>query len=87
VERWRGEVARYPWSVEEALAVMWCESRGDPLAFNRSSGASGLFQFLMPLHQWRFAGTAGVFDGPANIAAAYQLWTERGWQPWRVGGC
>ena len=87
VEQWRTLVAQYPWDVEAALRIMRCESGGNARAYNAGSGASGLFQFLMVFHAWRFAGTAGVFDGAANIAVAYSLWREQGWQPWNVGGC
>jgi len=76
VERWRQLVARYDWPVDSALAVMWCESRGDPNAYNASSGATGLFQILH-----------GPLDPEANIALAYRMWRDRGWQPWNVGGC
>lgn len=36
------------WSVDRGLLRRraWCESRMDPGAYNRQSGASGLFQFL-----------------------------------------
>ncbi len=69
------------WPCAEALAVAFCESRYDPLAYN-ASGASGVFQLLMPLHAWRVDGD--VFDAETNIAAAYGPWDEtRDWRHWR----
>ena len=94
VERWRPLVQAYfPSSrVEEALAVLQCESLGDADAYNPYSGASGLFQFLPST--WAssspsagFSG-ASAFDGEANIGTAAWLATryeELGkgfWGPW-----
>lgn len=94
VEQWRGLVSAYfPASrVEEALAVMDCESNGDPNAHNPYSGAAGLFQFLPSTWastspQAGFAG-ASVYDPEANIASAAWLgnyYESRGndfWRPW-----
>jgi hypothetical protein len=96
-ERWRPLVAKYfPADVvDDALWVMWCESRGDPeaRAFPRSS-ATGLYQFIDST--WRtIAPRAGVADADrtdpeANIAAAAWLWEVSGgtrhpsgaWGPW-----
>ena len=96
-ERWRPLVAKYfPTEVvDDALWVMWCESRGDPeaRAFPRSS-AVGLFQFIDGT--WRtIAPRAGVegadrTDPEANVAAAAWLWEFSGgtrhpsgaWGPW-----
>lgn len=96
-ERWRPLVAKYfPADVvDDALWVMWCESRGDPeaRAFPRSS-AVGLYQFIDST--WRtIAPRAGVADAvrtdpEANIAAAAWLWELSGgtrhpsgaWGPW-----
>jgi peptidoglycan hydrolase CwlO-like protein len=79
VQRWRPLVAKYFPSdlVEQALAVMQCESGGNPDAVNPYSGASGLFQFLKGT--WAIASSrAGFggfsrFDPEANIAAAAWL--------------
>lgn len=79
-------ICSYSWPCSEALTVARCESGLNPNAYNSSSGASGLFQLLIPLHSWRFAG-ASPFDPVANVRAAYGLWLERWWQPWIVGGC
>ncbi|NNF63269.1 MAG: transglycosylase SLT domain-containing protein [Acidimicrobiia bacterium] len=79
VEYWRPLVTAYfPADlVEEALSVIDCESNGDPLALNPSSGAAGLFQFIPSTWSWAsdFAGWSGanVFDPEANIASAAWL--------------
>jgi hypothetical protein len=69
----------------ELLRVAWCESRYNPGAYNTSSGASGLFQF-MP-RTWAAnsvrAGYAGasVFDAVANAnTAAYMFRNNQAWQ-------
>lgn len=79
VESWRSLVERYFTAdrVEEALGVMWCESRGNPDAIHPDSGATGLFQFLAGT--WTFSsagagfGGASRYDAEANIAAAAWL--------------
>ena len=94
VEQWRSLVQAYfPSSrVEEALAILQCESLGDADAYNPYSGASGLFQFLPSTWastspQAGFAG-ASVFDGGANIGTAawlanrYQELGKGYWTPW-----
>ena len=79
VERWRPVVASYfpEDRIDWALRIIECESRGDPLAKNPSSTASGLFQHLASLWDER-AAKAGwdgsdVFDPFANIAVAAWL--------------
>ena len=79
VERWRPIVEHYfpPERVEQALEVMWCESRGNPEATHPLSDAAGLFQFME--QTWGFvsprAGYEGVsrYDPEANIASAAWL--------------
>lgn len=86
VERWRPLVAQYFPDVDKALAVMWCESRGDPSATNLSSGAAGLFQHLPKYWQDRSAaaGWAGadIYDPEANVAVAGWLRRTGGWGHW-----
>lgn len=94
VEQWRSVVAAYfPDSrVDEALAIIDCESLGDADAYNPYSGASGLFQFLPATWastspQAGFSG-ASPFDAEANIGTAAWLanrYAELGqgyWSPW-----
>jgi len=94
VEQWRGLVSdHFPSSrVDEALHIMWCESQGDPDAYNPYSGASGLFQFIPST--WASASVsagysgASAFDPEANTATAAWLAGEYErlglyyWQPW-----
>ncbi|HSJ33494.1 MAG TPA: transglycosylase SLT domain-containing protein [Acidimicrobiia bacterium] len=96
VERWRPLVTAYfaPAQVDGALAVIRCESYGDPGAYNPYSGASGLFQFLPST--WAtvspragFEG-ASVFDAEANIGTAAWLtdyYSSRGSDPWSAWAC
>jgi len=69
-----------------ALRVAKCESNYNPLAVNRSSGASGLFQFLPSTWANTPQGKAGqsVFDAAANAQAAawYYNATGRTGGPW-----
>lgn len=79
VQPWRPIVEQYfPADlVEEALAVMGCESGGNPDAVHPDSDATGLFQFLAPT--WVFSSIGAGFpgasrlDAEANIAAAAWL--------------
>jgi hypothetical protein len=94
VERWRGEVSRFfPASrVNEALAIIHCESRGDPDAYNPYSGAAGLFQFLPST--WAATAPKAGFEGAepfnavANIGTAawlgqrYEDLGQGFWKPW-----
>ncbi|HEU4916821.1 MAG TPA: transglycosylase SLT domain-containing protein [Acidimicrobiia bacterium] len=94
VERWRSLAAAYfpGGRVDEALAIIDCESLGDPDAYNPYSGASGLFQFLPATWastspQAGFSG-ASPFDPEANVGTAAWLanrYAELGqgyWSPW-----
>lgn len=78
VERWRPLVSQYPWSVETVLRIMKCESGGNPNAVGprqpNGSHPIGLMQILN-----------GPFDPAANIALAYKMYSQRGWQPWACG--
>ena len=67
-----------------ALRVAKCESSYNPNAVNRSSGASGLFQFLPSTWASTPQAKAGksVFDPVANAQAAawlYQRWGPGQW--------
>jgi hypothetical protein len=92
VERWRSLVAAY-WPdalVDEALAVIACESKGDPAAVNPSSSASGLFQFLPSTWDTASASAgwdgADVLDPEANIAVARWLYDAYA-EPWHQWNC
>lgn len=96
VERWRSLVEQFFPSerVDEALAIIDCESNGDPDAINPYSGAAGLFQFLPST--WATtapnAGYAGysATDPEANIASAAWLagrYQDLGYPYWTPWGC
>ena len=78
-EDWRSLIETYfpAERVDEAMAVMDCESQGDPLALNEASGAAGLFQFMPDTWTWASAeaGWAGaeIFAPEPNTAVAAWL--------------
>lgn len=75
-------VIRETWPAElqsQALDVAHCESRGKPAVHNGSH--RGLFQ--MGINEWRKYGQGNdVYDGHDNSAAAFRMWTDRGWAAW-----
>lgn len=78
-----------PDDVGRALAVMYCESGGDPDAKNPYSTASGLFQHLASMWPERSeaAGWDGrsVFEPEANVAvAAWLVYEGGGWSHWNA---
>ncbi|MDJ0925378.1 MAG: transglycosylase SLT domain-containing protein [Acidimicrobiia bacterium] len=96
VEEWRSLVEQYFAAelVDDALAVIDCESRGDPLAENSVSGAAGLFQFIPSTWGWAAPAAgfpeASPFDPAANVATAawlVQRSIDRGENPWAHWSC
>ena len=76
-DHWREIIDQYDWDAEVAERVMMCESKGDAAAVN--GRYVGLFQIDSVLHRW----SEGELMVPeVNIAAAYELYQRRGWQPW-----
>ena len=80
--------------VDEALAVIDCESHGDPLAENSISGAAGLFQFIPTTWAWASPAAgfldASPFDPTANVGTAawlVQRSIDRGKSPWAHWSC
>lgn len=71
--------------VDVALRIAVCESGLNTNAYN-PAGYGGLFQHSVA--QWddraAAAGWAGasIYDGEANTAVAYWLYTQSGWSPW-----
>jgi hypothetical protein len=65
--------------------IMWRESNHTPSARN-SSGASGCWQMMLPLHNNRFytvgCSPAQWSDPLCNNKAAYNLYQEAGTSPW-----
>lgn len=89
IDDWRPLVEAFfePSQVNRALAVIGCESGGNPSAKNPHSTASGLFQHLGSLWADRSvqAGQSGadIFDPVANVAVAAWLVNEGGgWSHW-----
>jgi hypothetical protein len=72
---WDGLIAAYPWSTSTAFAVMFCESKGDPLIHNQQgSSATGLFQVL-----------GGSTDPATNVSQAYHnKYAHGGWAHWNA---
>jgi hypothetical protein len=66
--------------------IAWCESRWFPGAYNRSSGASGVFQFVAAtwLYASRMAGFAGAspFEAVANVYSGVWLYRAEGPRHW-----
>jgi len=94
VEEWRDLVDEYfgaRGQTNNALAVMRCESRGDPFAVGPGSNPPlGLFQHLKSYWPARAANAgwpgATAFHPEANVAATYWLYDYYdNWSPW--GGC
>ena len=71
---WRDLVCSYDWDCDWALAVVQCESGGNPKAYN-SSGYVGLFQI------WQGHGD-NLTDPATNVAAAYSLYVSGGPGNW-----
>lgn len=74
---------RYYWpanQVATAMIVIRTESGGRANA----SGAGGMYRGLFQLCSswWGYCGSAGPYNGPANIRAAAKLQRECGWGPW-----
>lgn len=71
---WHDLVCSYDWDCNWALAVIQCESGGNPNAYN-SGGYVGLFQI------WQGHGD-NLTDPATNIAAAYSLYVSGGAGNW-----
>jgi soluble lytic murein transglycosylase-like protein len=65
-----------------ALKIAKCESNYNPYAVNRSSGASGLFQFLPSTWAASPYHAQSVFDPSANTHAAAWLYQHAGPNQW-----
>jgi hypothetical protein len=69
-------VCSYPWNCSWALSVMYCESGGNPNAYNPAGPYIGLFQIL--------GSSSSLFDPVVNVAAAYDKYVSQGPGAW---GC
>lgn len=84
-EIWRKLFSQYDWDVDDALKVMYCESRANPWVTG-NNGEWGLMQ-MHPYYQTdRFIKLFGEdfnpYDPEQNVAAAYLLYSDRGFSPW-----
>lgn len=72
--------------LDEAIAVAFAESGWNTNAHN-SSGASGLYQILIPLHADKIPGQdmGKIFDPAVNVEVARKVYNEAGhsWGPWK----
>lgn len=71
---------------EWAISIAYRESRCIPTARN-ASGASGLFQMMMPMHSGIFLAVCGHTDWTdpeCNIKAAWSLYQGSGRSPWNL---
>ena len=85
-EQWRELVSRHfpADQVDYALAIMACESGGNPNALNlEGSSARGLFQILASLWVPTFGVSYEAFYDPeTNVRLAREIWNQSGWEPW-----
>jgi hypothetical protein len=78
--------AQYGISADLPLRVANCESGFNSLSKNRSSTASGVFQYIASTWSHTDAGKAGisVFDADANIKMAVSSIAANGTAPWNA---
>jgi hypothetical protein len=76
--------AAYGVPYRELRAVAACETGGtfSPLAYNASSGAAGLLQFLASTWERTPFARFSRFDPVANALAAADIVAEEGWMQW-----
>ena len=74
--------------VKAALNVAWCESRMRGDAVSPTGTYKGLFQMgPKEFAANRHPDHPDIFDRKANSIAAYNLYLDRGWQPWSCRPC
>ncbi len=66
---------RYGQSPAAMIRVAQCESSLNPNAVNRSSGASGLFQFMPGTWKTTPYANANIFNAESNANAAAWMWS------------
>lgn len=81
-----------PVAVVPASGIWACiirhESGGNPKAVNRSSGASGILQFLPSTwHAMGMSGEAADYPASVQMTVGYRLQAQQGWRPWVGDGC
>lgn len=76
----RALICSYPWNCAEALAVAYCESKFQQGAQNGTSW--GVFQINYPYHMDLIHYPYEMLLAEQNVAVAYQIWKDSGWEPW-----
>jgi len=84
VEQWRPLVEQHfnSGDVWRVLCLMAHESKGDPNAYNPSSGASGLMQVLASWADNFGYVPNDLFDPSVNLSIARKLRDDGGWRHW-----
>ena len=78
---------QYAWDCGAALAVIACESGGNPAAYN-PSGSYGLMQIQAYWHLDKLEAVTGsrdpalLFDAELNLVVADIIYRDSGWLPW-----
>jgi hypothetical protein len=67
----------WDWDCTWALATVWCESSGNPLAYN-PAGHVGLWQVSL-IHRWT---REELEDAELNTRAAHELYLRQGRGAW-----
>lgn len=81
----RSLINQYDWNKEVAYQVMMAESHCNPNAANLNDvhgscvGSFGLFQIN--------CGHGQLYDPATNVAVAYNMYKQSGWQPWGFTTC
>jgi len=78
------DIAAYPWPIEEACRVSFCESTWQSDAVSPDGSNLGYFQ-INAVHSWRVGGPGNLYrllDPATNVSVAYDIWREQGWGPW-----
>jgi len=89
-DQWRNLVSQYSWPVEQALAVMKCESggradaRGDGhLTYTLNGVEYGASYGLMQIRSLPGRPSPSkLVDPQFNLDYAYGMWKSQGWRPW-----
>ena len=79
----RDLICSYDWSCDEALRVVYCESRFQPGVVSPDGRNWGLFQVNL-VHLARVGGdTTALLDPATNVRVAYDIYRDAGgWRPW-----
>lgn len=82
VEQWRTLVARYDWNVNTVLAIMRCESGGNPNAVGDRSTAYSSYGLLQVRALPGRPEPTWLLVPENNISYSYSLYKANGYTPW-----